>query len=472
MSKNIILDYEQVVDRLDSLCKKYYIIKKQDDLAVSRYGLPISYYTVGNGSKDIVITGATHGAELVTCDFVLRLMEEMGRNPNDFNLNEYTYHILPLLNPEGYLITSSAVRTKIPRDMELDDAEKICRDYYLAYRRDDQEAIARKKEGLEPDRVNLKNYQRMFSDVDYSCISQKYSNIGDSVKKIYERYPDLPKGSIVTWDANADGIDIQANMLSESLINKMFNGMHSYGVNRYNNIDCSHPGPMNCGMDREVGFYETIETKAISGLLEKLNNRGTLVGYNNYHSTGGVVYHRPSRSGNGVHIDNDLYWQKIVNNVCLAYSYKYGTYKNIDDIDNSKYGLVNGVQSGVATTTNDVFRMKYPADLLIELSGMGGNPIAPYGDIKGNYTNLMTSNIQAFKSYVKNYKIVKKLADYLYKSIEPMVVDKQLEDEELVNDVVKLVYEKAEDMMVEVNRLLQEDKIEDVYVKDRVGVRR
>ena len=466
MSKNLILDYEQVLDKLDLLCSKYDVIKEEEDLAVTKYGLPIKYYTVGSGNKEIVITGATHGAELVTTDFVLRLMDEMGNNKEDFKLDEYTFHIIPMLNPEGYLITSSAVRAKVPRDMDIDEAEKICKEYYIAYRKDDQEAIARRKNGEAPDRISIRHYQRMFSDVDYNCISEKYKDIRDSVKVIYDRYPDLPKGSIITWDANADGIDIQANTIHNySAMHRAIYGMHSYGSNRYENIDCSHPGPMNCGMDVSVGFYETIETKVISNLLDRLYKKGTLVGYNNYHSTGGVIYHRPSHGGNGVKIEEDLYWQKIVNNVCLALLYRSDTYKNIKDIEGSKYNLKNG-EDGSPTTTNDVFRMKYPADLLIELSGMGGNPIAPYGDIDGNYLNLINSNIDAFKGYIKSYEIVKKISDYIYKSIESIVVNHKLEDVELMNDVVKLVYEKAGDMMNEVNKLVKNNKIEDVYVKE------
>lgn len=505
MSKNLILDYEQVNDKLKVICEKYEAIIKQDDLAVTKYGLPISYYTIGNGNKDIVITGATHGAELVTTDFMLRLMEEMGKKPEDFCLDEYRFHIIPMLNPEGYLITSSAVRTKIPRDMDIEDAESICKEYYLAYRSDDREAIARRKEKIEPDRISLKKYQRMFSDVDYTCISDKYSNIRESVKNIYSKYPDLPKGSIITWDANADGIDIQANSLynyfdmlkkdvqKDSVLNiddnnvnenkeiiydnlafrDAINNMHRYGSLRYENIETSHPGPMNCGMDPEVGFYETIETKTISNLLEKLYNRGTLAGYNNYHSTGGVIYHRPSYGGNGVMISDDLYWQKIINNVCLASLYKNDTYKNLSDVEKSRYGLVNGDSSG-PTTTNDIFRMKYPADLLIELSGMGGNPIAPYGDIDGNYMNLMNSNIEAFKGYIKNYDIVKKVAEYLYKSIESTLLKfkGKVDDEETTNEVIKLIYEKAEEMMVEVNSLIKNKGIQDIYVKEKSGISR
>ena len=87
--------------------------------------------------------------------------------------------------------------------------------------------------------------------------------------------------------------------------------LHNYkdGL-RYSNIDTSHPGPINCPMDKHLGFTETIETKAITNLLQSLHEKGTLVGYENFHSTGGLIYQRPCKNGNGFEISQDLYWQR------------------------------------------------------------------------------------------------------------------------------------------------------------------
>ena len=73
MLKNKILDYEQVLNVLDKITKKG-VIKKTNDIGKSEYKLPIEQYIVGSGKNHIVITGATHGCEIITTDFILNLM--------------------------------------------------------------------------------------------------------------------------------------------------------------------------------------------------------------------------------------------------------------------------------------------------------------------------------------------------------------------------------------------------------------
>lgn len=469
MEKNKILDYEQVEEKLAKIVAgSAGMIRQQEDLAVTKYGFPIRYYTIGNGKKEIVITGATHGAEIVSTDFVLKLMEEMTKNDGVFNgvdLEEYTFHIVPMLNPEGYIVATSAIRTLIPRDMSTEDAEKICKEYYMAYRNDDQEALARKKAELEPDRISIKHHQEMFRHADWTCIPEQYEGLRQSIRKIYEKYPDLPKGSMIMWSANGDGIDIQANCAYNSAIGKIENDEHVYkDALRYSNIDTSHPGPINCPMNKEIGFSQTIETKAISDLLQVLHEKGTLVGYENFHSTGGLIYQRPCKNGNGFEISQDLYWERIVNNVFKAMSYREGTYKNANDKENSQYKVLKG--SALPNSTNDIFRMKYPADLLIELSGMGGNPIGPYGDIVGNYTNIINSNIAAYSDFLRYYSIIEKLSQGAYNAFRYMMKEHNSQpDEELKEEHITGkygVYEIAEIMMQEAMRYIRAGKIEEL----------
>lgn len=462
---NIILDYEQVEEKLNQIVSKTNMITKQPDLAITKYGLPIHYYKIGNGNKEIVITGATHGSEIITTDFVLKLMEEMTKEDGKFkdvNLDEYTFHIIPLLNPEGYLISTSAVRQLIPREMSSKEAEKICREYYLAYRQDDRDAIERKKEGIKPDRTKMKRYQEMFKDIDYTCIPEKYKELRERVKEIYEKYPDIPKGTIINWSANGDGIDIQSNSVhNRETIEKMQANQHAFGTLRHENIDKSHPGPIGCPYIPEEGFKLTIETQTISNLLETLYQKGTLVGYENFHSAGGLVYQRPCRNGNGVEISEDMYWERIVNNIFEAISYSSNTYKNANDQDNSRYTVLK--KAGIPTTTNDVFRMKYPADLLIELSGMGGNPIGPYGDLEGNYRNIMESNIDAYSSFLKNHSIIDKISEAgmnLYTRI--MHEHNDTSDDKIKEKYIQTVYMISEIIMEEAKKYINENNKRDL----------
>lgn len=138
--KNKILDYEQVNEILDNYTKEN-IFSETDDLGKTEYGLKIRHFMVGNGNNDIVITGATHGSEIITTDFILRLMSDIQNNSKKWNtiLKNFRLHLIPMLNPEGYLISTCAVRKLIPRNMSQEETELICKKYYSVYKTDDIE---------------------------------------------------------------------------------------------------------------------------------------------------------------------------------------------------------------------------------------------------------------------------------------------------------------------------------------------
>lgn len=557
---NAIMDYEQVEEKLVRIVENG-IIKKEEDLGNTSYGLPIHHYTVGNGEKEIVVTGATHGCEIISTDFVINLMEKIsnGNYVEGIDLNKYKIHFIPMLNPEGYLISTSAIRKIIPRDMSPEEAEKVCKDYYLRYRKDDAEAIARNKKiaeikkryeearisgneeqfsvqlneeieeieesvkseelikrleralevsklrrdeledgtddkenkhiteedlenietivdfsglkrrledakeldsegkmrvleesidiiqllqrlenSVETDNLEefrmiaevisesqkvpifrnpnlIKHFQWMFRNVDYTCIPEKYSQIRKRVKEISEKYTDIPKGTLQIWSANANGIDPQANCEFNDVIARIFNGDldangEVYKNNlRYSNINSIHPGPINCGYDPDKGFSLEPEIQAVSTLLQNLSKKGTLHSYFNYHGTGGVLYQRPLDAPEGIKVGQQTMWTRLLENYAFSKFYARKTYKDVKNQATSRYRILTG--KGKATSSNDIFRIKYPRDILVELSGMGGNPIGPYGDLKGNYQNLMKSNLEAFKFTVEYADISEKISN-------------------------------------------------------------
>lgn len=54
--------------------------------------------------------------------------------------------------------------------------------------------------------------------------------------------------------------------------------------------------------------------------------------------------------------------------------------------------------------TDELLRVTYPGVLLVELSKMGGNPIAPYGDYLNNYIPTIYGNISALAELIKRMK--------------------------------------------------------------------
>ena len=312
----------------------------------------------------------------------------------------------------------------------------------------------------------------MFEGVDYTCISEKYSNIRDSVKSIFDRYQDLPKWCLHTWNANGNGIDIQANSIYNPKITNILQGetlfMNSL---RYSNIDISHPGPINCPFDREKGFKIENETAAIFNLLESLDRTGSLFAYLNYHSTGGIIFQRPSIPPENLNISQHEMTKKEIINYMFAKLYADKTYKNtgLDGEGRDKRELTKYViksQSTYATSSNDIFRLIYPQDLLIELSAMGGNPIGPYGDIAGNYTNTIKSNLDAVRYTLKLSIIAQMIAEASYEVIKKLDYDGNYDK---VVELENAVYSEFSRRVRQLDRIEKEEKNGKIreYVKDR-----
>ncbi len=465
MQKNNILDYEQVESILQKINQNG-IIKQIEDIGRTKYGLPIKHYVAGSGKQDIVITGATHGSEIISTDFVIKVMQKISYETNNWKsiLKNFRIHFIPVLNPEGYLIVTSAIRKLIPRDMKQDEAEKICKQYYLQYRQDDISQMET-KEGKK-----VKRHQEMFEGIDYTCIPKEYEGIRNSVKTIFEKYTDLPKWCLHIWSANASGIDIQANSIYNPKIKNILQNETLYMKTlRHNNIDISHPGPINCPFDKERGFEIQKETKAISDLLQDLDKQGKLFAYLNYHATGGLVFQRPAIVPENIQIFDDEILKKEITNYMFAKAYSDKTYKNTgideDEIDKrQKTKYIIKTQKSPATSSNDIFRIMYPKDMLIELSGMGGNPIGPYGDIKGNYTNAMESNLSAVNYILTVANIAQIISEESYNVIKKL---QNNQDYDKLVQVQDIIYKEFSEKVQQLEKIHKCNEREDSQGYDR-----
>ncbi len=397
-TKNPILDYEQVQDILNKLVsdESGRSVVKQSPIGVTEFGYDIEHYTIGTGKNHVVYTGATHGSEVITTDFILQLMDEIKNEKDKFKYldsGEYTLHFVPMCNPEGYIITTSAIREKIPRDMEAEDAEKFCKQYYLSYRQDD---IDYNKELVDP--KLQKNYQKMFEDVDYTCISDEHLELKESVKNIMEK-SNAPKGSIIAWSANGSGIDCNANAYTNPKVTDVNMGRDTYGKVRYSNINTSVPGPFNCPTKKK-GYVEEKETTAMLDFMIDLSSKKDekLCANFSYHSVGGVIYHEPYNSSKERPKDKFTREFNRVYNKKIAEVYKEST----------DYRLM---EQPVLDAVDEYMRVIFPGTLIIELSKMGGNPIGPYGDLNGNYENTIETNLNAVEKITEKLPHMKELKD-------------------------------------------------------------
>lgn len=386
----MILDYNKCQKLMDSFNNT--IITEVSPIGyTSNEKLPIRHFILGNGSKQVVVAGSQHANEIITVTFVLNLMSYLVKNNIVFE--DLTIHFIPILNPEGYVVISSAIKEKLGKNATDNEITKFCFDYYKAYRED-----TRNKES------SIKQHQKLFEDINEKSIKE-YSILKDSVGEILIPHP---KGSIIDWASNGNGIDLNSNTKENIKESKTYNKSLAY-----NNLRVDIPSPIgHPGNNQSKNFTQEVEVISLQQLLDKLKNSCTM--FLNYHSVGGLIYQRP---------END---DKFITsyNYILSKFYQENTIKNA-----SKYDIVKG-QSGKAISVNDQLRQKYPGNILVELSPMGGNPIGPFGD-PNNIKNTIESNIYSFIYTMSNLDKITLLTN---KSLE----DSTTSTKEIYKDIDKL----------------------------------
>lgn len=386
----MILDYNKCQKLMDSFNNT--IITEVSPIGyTSNEKLPIRHFILGNGSKQVVVAGSQHANEIITVTFVLNLMSYLVKNNIVFE--DLTIHFIPILNPEGYVVISSAIKEKLGKNATDNEITKFCFDYYKAYRED-----TRNKES------SIKQHQKLFEDINEKAIKE-YSILKDSVGEILIPHP---KGSIIDWASNGSGIDLNSNTKENIKEPKTYNKSLAY-----NNLRVDIPSPIgHPGNNQSKNFTQEVEVISLQQLLDKLKNNCTM--FLNYHSVGGLIYQRP---------END---DKFITsyNYILSKFYQENTIKNA-----SKYDIVKG-QSGKAISVNDQLRQKYPGNILVELSPMGGNPIGPFGD-PNNIKNTIESNILSFIYTMSNLDKITLLTN---KSLE----DSTTSTKEIYKDIDKL----------------------------------
>ena len=378
---NYIIDY----DILNQKLKEMKNLKKQTSIK-TRLGTEVPYYTYGNGEKHVIIVGGTHGSEIISVDFVLKLMDYISNKKEmfkSFDENKYTIHFIPVQNPEGFIVSTSAIRTLIPKEMSLEDSEKICKKYYELYRQDDINV----KNNSE-DR-SLKLHQKMFIDVNENSIPKKYRKLKESINKIMSDNR-IPKGSMISYRANGTGVELNRNVPFNPGIESIKNKKIEYGNLRYNNIPKTIPGPIGVPCKDINNFEYEPENQFLYQLIDKLSNENKLKCCLLFHGTGGAIFFKPLFETYGNNI-NENQKEKIENiNKELANKYHEIT----------QYTLIEN-EDKTAKSFDSYLRILYPGILLIELSKMGGNPIGPYGDVENNYLPTIEINLKAVNEILK-----------------------------------------------------------------------
>ena len=406
MAKFQYMNYQDVNDRIEKLMRdneSINEIKKERPLGYTEYGLPIQHYTMGNGPKHIVISGSYHAAEIITTIFVVRLMEEMAKDV-EFKKDEYTLDFIPIVNPEGYLITTSM------QDLYLGDntteEEKIleAKTYWASYRAD-ATIPAKVRNGELPETAMLekKSYQALFDNVNLEEYLKDYPKIKESVLNIVQKN-NYPVGVMAAWSANASGIDLSQNVPYNPAIKTLLEADGPvYNHLAYANTRKDIPGPVNTPCRNLEHFTFEAENLAMLNFMEELNAKKEeeIIAYFNYHSVMGKMYQRPVKEDWLLKLYNIDYEKKVIENYVSSRIFRSGNaYDIIESEDPYSY-------------INEFLRLRYGIDIQVELSRMGSNPIGPLADPEVFENVTVKPNIKAFEYFVRNYDFILNYSSFI-----------------------------------------------------------
>ena len=370
-----ILDYDEMNEILDGFDNK--VIKKEKPIGYTYFGYPIDHYVYGHGKYHVIITGGTHSAELISNVFVIRFMEKLSKGEIKIDEN-YTLHFIPIVNPEGTIIVTSAIRSLISRDISLEEEQTYCLTYYRnSY-----------IEGVYADKYGDRNYklqQMMFRGATPLILDDKHYRLKEYLIDLFDKN-NLPQGCMINWSSNGRGVDLNANIEYSSFINKVSNGEEMYAKLHLNNIRRDKLGPLGCPYFQK-GEIER-ENEALLKFYNEIKSKYNYIGSFIYHSCGDIVYYlgKAKEKNPWINLTKD----DESRNFEVAKTYA----------DNAGYKL-DGLE--IYTTMDSKLKSLFPVTLLIELGSVRATPLSQFMDldIGGDdafrcvYSKIISNNIKA-----------------------------------------------------------------------------
>lgn len=376
--EKIVLSYQDVSLLLYELCnkKKYnYRLKKETVTHFSTFGYPITSYHLGSGKKHVILLATTHGCEIITTLFILEFILTLVLDDELYKevSNEITFHFIPILNIEGYIISSSQVVQNLNK-LSYSEIETISRKYLNAYNLDDMLAGENK--------IYEKTYKNILKT---SCSYIPNNNLIKSVNRILKNC-NLDSRVLPVWSANGLGIDPNSNSIHKFKEMVALRKSWKYAKLRYNDIPVTKPSPMSypglkplsIDCPENIFLYQYITD--LYTTLPKSNEK--LISIFSFHSTGGLIFGYPDKciaSNKNVLLHNkavDIY-SSITN------------YTKIDE--DLKFGVMDFYRAYLENVVS----------LTIELSKLNANPIGPFADINKLFKEF-NNNKKAILTVIQN----------------------------------------------------------------------
>ena len=358
-------------------------IKKEKNIGYTSFGFPIECYKIGTGPRHVIIFGATHGCEIITTYFTLEFILTL-LNDNELydKYNKiYTFHIIPILNKEGYMISTSNI-LETTNTLSNSKLEKLASKYLELYNLDDDMA--------SKCIISDKKYRNIFKT------STEYIpdiRLRKNVEKILNCCR-LNSNVLPTWSSNGMGIDLNRNSIHKFKLAKKTSCKKKCGPLRYNDIPITKKSPI--GYPGKIPFDpECPENLLLHKYINTIYNynynknvKDKLIAIFSFHSTAGEIYGVPDCT----YVHNHVISSYM--DVMQKYS-SYTGYKIIDE--NLKYGIM------------DYYRviLKNVYALTIELSKLNGNPIGPLANLDEFKNEIQLNKIAIFNTlnYISKYKL-------------------------------------------------------------------
>lgn len=433
-------------------------------LGKTTYNYPIDMIQIGHGEKEIFIVGGTHSSEVIGTDFITQLIGQLP-NMEDYDPNKLTLKIIPIQNPEGFDVVEQAysnidepelekkgkeffTRYKIdniiygiareinelnPKDLQnlkqliakserweklqkvipkVRDLVQIINESsnYIDLLSALRNASSKLGESIEDiyikhfieilisgqneigpriDTTKMpKLYQKMFENVEVSNLQIRSPQMKEKLKEAYALHP---KGSIIGHDSTGIFINLNANHLLSPGIEIIQKGKEKYMTGAKSNIRNYIIGPNGLPCVDVDNFEYSIENQILYELLRKSNDEGKYLATFLYHGTGGLIYYMPHEPL----MKKETYDEFVDYNTKLVEAYNNGIVQS---------GNVQYKPQNLSDTTGfgDELSRTFKGVLMVELSRMGGNPIAPYGD-RENINRTINENISALNSVFKHF---------------------------------------------------------------------
>lgn len=266
-----------------------------------------------------------------------------------------------------------------------------------------------------------RGHHKMFESVTFDCIPEiddAHVKLKQALIKLYEN-GDFPIGTLANFFANSQGVNLNDNneYFFEIIKKRIVDEGEVFANLRDNNISKSLPGPIGVPSANMSGEFEYArENIALFRFLKSQDNLDMNYAFVNCHGTGGLFYLYPVAEDDmekakteGVKRSFNFY---INNRIASDYVRKIGEVYEQNTGKNDPYRM-SGYQE-VVTGVGDLLRKTYLASFLLELSKVGGNPLAPYGDRMGNYNLTMESNMSASMQMLKTILELKHLYSLVY----------------------------------------------------------